>query len=70
MPTHLAGRYRHRYTLADQPPWQRVAVRVDLDGAIVADDAGQVAQRSERRLPAARFQPVRLVTASSNTWPW
>ena len=59
---HLAGRDRHRHALPDQPPRHRVAVRVDLDGAIVANDAGQFAQRSERRPPADRLQPVRLVT--------
>jgi hypothetical protein len=46
------------HALADQSPRHRVAVRVDLDGTIVADDAGQFAQRSERRPPAERLQPV------------
>ena len=59
---HLAGRDRHRHALADQPPRHRVAVGVDLDRTVVADDADQLAQRSERRPPAERLQPVRLVT--------
>ena len=48
---HLAGRDRYRYAFADQPPGYRVAVRIDLDGAIIADDAAQFAPRSERRPP-------------------
>src|SRR5215472_18010155 len=40
----------------------RVAVRVNLNGTIVADDAYQFAQQSERRSPAERLQPVRLIT--------
>jgi hypothetical protein len=46
---HLASRNCHCHALSDQPPRHRVAVRVDLDGAIVADDAGQFAQQPERR---------------------
>ncbi|WLB24239.1 hypothetical protein QIH95_47620 (plasmid) [Bradyrhizobium japonicum] len=63
---HLAGRDRHGHALTNQTPRHRVAVRVDLDGTIVADDAAQFAQRSERRLSAERFQPVCLVTREAD----
>ena len=46
----------------------RVAVRVDLDGAITADDAGQFTQGSERRLPAERLQPMYFVTREADDW--
>src|SRR5262249_53052281 len=59
---HLADRDRYRHAFADQPPRHGVAVRIDLDGAIVADDAAQLPQPSERRPPAERPQSVRLVT--------
>jgi hypothetical protein len=36
---HLAGRDRHRHALADQLPRHRVAVGVDLDGAIATKRA-------------------------------
>ncbi|MCA6115180.1 hypothetical protein J6524_09735 [Bradyrhizobium sp. WSM 1738] len=60
---HLAARNRHHHALADQPPRHRVAVR--LDGAIVADHAGQFSQRSERRRRAERLEPVCLFTRKS-----
>jgi hypothetical protein len=59
---HLAGRDRHRDALADETPRHRVAVGIDLDGAVVADDAGELAQAPERRPIGERLQPVRLVT--------
>jgi hypothetical protein len=37
----FAGRDRYRHALANKAPGHRVAVRVDFDGAIIADDAGQ-----------------------------
>ena len=37
---HLSGRDRHRHALADQLPGHRVAIRVDLDGTIVANNTG------------------------------
>jgi hypothetical protein len=37
--TDLAGRDRHGNTLADQPPWHRVAVGIDLNRTVVAHDA-------------------------------
>ncbi|WP_247452812.1 MULTISPECIES: hypothetical protein [unclassified Bradyrhizobium] len=45
------------------------SVRVDLDGTVAADDAGQFAQSSERRLPAERLQPVCLITVSPEEVP-
>ncbi|MGY3495014.1 hypothetical protein ACVW1B_004433 [Bradyrhizobium sp. USDA 4502] len=59
---HFAGRDRYSHALANKAPRYRVAVCVDLDGAIIADDAGQFTQGSERRLPAERLQPMYLVT--------
>ena len=38
-----AGRDRHRDALANQLPRHRVAVGIDLDGTVVADDARQLA---------------------------
>src|SRR6476660_5658154 len=59
--TDLAARDRDRDTLADQAPRHRVAVGVDLDRAVVPDDARQLAQAAERRPSAQRLQPMRLV---------
>nr|WP_245266282.1 hypothetical protein [Bradyrhizobium sp. WSM1743] len=61
----FAGRDRHRHALADKAPRHRVAVRVDLAGAIIADDTGQF-KGSERRLPAERLQPMYLVTREAD----
>src|SRR6185437_5802691 len=63
---HFAGRDRYRHALANQAPRYRVAVRVDLDGAIIADDAGQFTQGSERGLPAERLQPMYLVAREAD----
>ena len=63
---HFAGRDRYRHALANKAPRHRVAVRVDLDGAIIADDAGQFTQGSERRLPAERLQPMYFVTREAD----
>ncbi len=70
---HRAGRDGHRYTLPDQLPRHRVAVGVDLDGAIVADDTAQFAQRTERRPPAERLQPssrAKRTIGASPVVPW
>ncbi|KAH2459448.1 hypothetical protein KXV61_008785, partial [Aspergillus fumigatus] len=63
---HLAGRDRYRYALANKAPRHRVAVRINLDGAIIADDAGQFTQGSERRQPAERLQPMYFVTREAD----
>ncbi len=63
---HFAGRDCYRHALANQAPRHRVAVRVDLDGAIIADDAGQFTQGSERRLPAERLQSMFLVAREAD----
>jgi integrase len=63
---HLTGRDRHGDALANEPPRHRVAVGVDLNRAIVADDTRQLAQASERRSVAQRLQPVRLVALEAH----
>jgi hypothetical protein len=65
---HLASRDCHRQALANQPPWHRVAVRVNLDGAIVGAGAGHLAQRSKRRMPAEGLLPMGLVTLEALPW--
>lgn len=62
----LAGSDSHRNALADQPQWHRVAVRCRSRRGIVADDAGQFAQRSKRLLPAKRLQPMCLLTREAD----
>jgi hypothetical protein len=52
---HPIRRDRHCHALADQTPGHRVAVRIDIDRAIVADHAGELAQRAERRPVAERL---------------
>ncbi len=47
---HLAGADRHGYPLADQAPWHRVAVGIDLDRTVVADHARQLAIEAVRRI--------------------
>lgn len=39
------------HAFAGRPTRPQGSVHVDLDGTVAADDAGQFAQRSERRLP-------------------
>src|SRR5690348_8302399 len=56
----------HHDAFADQAPRHRVAVRVDLDRAVVADQAAQLAQPAEWRTIAKRFQPMRLVALEAN----
>ncbi|MET3303377.1 hypothetical protein ABIE86_008874 [Bradyrhizobium diazoefficiens] len=63
---HFPGHDRPRHALANKAPWHGVAVRVDLDGAIIADDVGQFTQGSERRLSAERFQPMYLITRKAD----
>jgi hypothetical protein len=62
----LSGSDRYGHALANEAPWHRVAVGVDLDRAVVADHAHQLPQAAERRPVPERFQPMPLVALEAS----